>query len=148
MQASDGYAGMFNGTVQANYHLDAVTLTVVDSDGNTVLDQPFRVNAEVNKAEKIVLTISSGTAPTETPTVPKATEPEPKTINVTFMLPAERTEAYVLSILQNGREVVEAQEIQPGTGSVTVKLTGTGKQTYDLYINNEFYNSQEVNFGG
>ena len=43
---------------------------------------------------------------------------------------------------------MEAQEIQPGTESVTVQLTGVGKQTYDLYINNEFYNSQEVNFGG
>lgn len=37
----DGYGGMFNGTVTANYHLDAVTLTIVDSDGNTVLEHPF-----------------------------------------------------------------------------------------------------------
>ena len=69
-------------------------------------------------------------------------------MNVTFQLPAERTEAYVLSIFLNGKEVVDAQEIQPGTDSITVKLTGVGKQTYDLYINDEFYNSQEVNFGG
>ena len=125
-----------------------VTYEIVDHEQpiNTVVDQPFRVNAEVNKAEKITLTISGGSKPTEATTAP--TEPEPKTINVTFALPAERTEAYVLSIFLNGKEVVEAQEIQPGTESVTVQLTGVGKQTYDLYINNEFYNSQEVNFGG
>ena len=54
----------------------------------------------------------------------------------------------MLSIFHNGKEVADAQEIQPGTDAVTVKLTGVGKQTYDLYINGEFYNSQEVNFGG
>ena len=122
-----------------------------DSPENTVIDQPFRVNAEVNKAEKIILTISGGPKPTEAtaaPTEPPETEPQEKTVNVTFHLPTERTEVYVLSIFLGGKEVVDAQEIQPGTASVTVKLTGIGKQTYDLYINGEFYNSQEVNFGG
>ena len=42
---------------------------------------------------------------------------------------------------------MEAQEIEPGTASVVVKVTGSGKVTYDLYINDEYYNSQEVNFG-
>ena len=37
----DGYPGMFTGTVKANYQLDFVTLTIVDSDGNTVLDHPI-----------------------------------------------------------------------------------------------------------
>ena len=127
-----------------------VTFESVDSDKpvNTVLDQPFRVNAEVNKAEKIILTISGGPKPTEATTAPTETQPEPKTISVTFSLPAERTETYVLNIFLDGKEVMEGREIEPGTESVTVKLTGLGKVTYDLYINNEFYNSQEVNFGG
>ena len=42
----NGYAGMFNGTVQANYHLDAVTLTILDGEGNTVLDHPMFVTAQ------------------------------------------------------------------------------------------------------
>ena len=144
--------------VQAEKELKAlgftnITFEIVDHEKpkNTVVDQPFRVNAEVNKAEKITLTISGGPKPTEPPTEattqPEETEPTPKTVEVSFTLPAERTEAYVLRIYQNGREVTEAREIQPGTTSVTVKLTGIGKQTYDLYINDEFYNSQEVNFG-
>ena len=37
----DGYGGMFSGAVVANYHLDAVTLTIVDNEGNTVLEHPF-----------------------------------------------------------------------------------------------------------
>ena len=51
-------------------------------------------------------------------------------------------------VILNGKEVMESREIAAGTDKITVKLTGIGKQTYDLYINDEFYNSQEVNFGG
>ena len=36
----NGYGGMITGTVKANYQLDYVTLTIVDSKGNTVLDHP------------------------------------------------------------------------------------------------------------
>lgn len=122
-----------------------------DEPKGQVVDQPFRVNAEVNKAEKISLSISKGPEPTQPPETTEATtapaEPEIKTMNVSFTLPVERTETYVLSVFLNGKEVVESQEIQPGTASVSVKLSGSGKMTYDLYINNEYYNSQEVNFG-
>ena len=127
-------------------------LTYSDKPENTVVDQPFRVNAEVNKAERIVLSISNGPEPTQPPETTEATtaptEPEPKTMEVNFTLPSEREEAYVLSIFLEGKEVMESKEIAPGTSSVTVKLTGIGKVKYDLYINDEFYNSQEVNFGG
>ena len=44
----DGYAGMFTGTVHANYHLDAVTLMITDSKGNVVLDHPMWVDAQKN----------------------------------------------------------------------------------------------------
>ena len=37
---------MFNGTVETNYHLDAVTLTILDGEGNTVLDHPMFVTAQ------------------------------------------------------------------------------------------------------
>ena len=39
--AVDGYAGMFSGIVRTNYHLDYVTLTILDSEGNEVLDHPM-----------------------------------------------------------------------------------------------------------
>ena len=125
-----------------------VTSQMVESNEpeGEVVEQPFRVNAEVNKAERITLKVSKGPKPTEAPTVP--TEPVPVTVEATFTLPAERTETYVLSIFLNGKEVMESREIAAGTDKITVKLPGIGKQTYDLYINDEFYNSQEVNFGG
>ncbi len=120
-----------------------------DEPKGQVVEQPFRVNAEVNKAERITLKVSEGPKPTEAtePPTTAPTEPEPETIEVTFTLPAERTEAYVVSIFYNGKEVVEARQVEAGTASISVKLTGVGKQTYDIYINDEFYNSQEVNFG-
>jgi len=42
----DGFGGMFTGTVKTNYHLDAVTLTITDSDGNMVLEHPMFVSAQ------------------------------------------------------------------------------------------------------
>jgi len=39
--AVEGYSGMFTGRVKTNYHLDYAKLTVVDSQGNTVLDHPI-----------------------------------------------------------------------------------------------------------
>ncbi len=126
-----------------------VTFQYVESEKaeDVVVEQPFRVNAAVNKAELITLKISEGPKPTET-TVPTtaAAEPEPVTVNATFTLPAERAETYVVSVFYNGKEVMEAKEVEAGTSSISVQLTGIGKQTYDIYINNEFYNSQEVNF--
>ena len=44
--ACEGFGGMFTGTVKTNYHLDAVTLTIIDSEGNTVLDHPMFVSAQ------------------------------------------------------------------------------------------------------
>ena len=125
----------------------------VESDKvqDVVVEQPFRVNAQVNKAERIVLKISEGPKPTETtqPTQPTTapTESGPATVSATFTLPAERTETYVVSIFYNGKEIMEAKEVEGGTDRITVQLTGRGKQAYDVYINNEYYNSQEVNFG-
>ena len=41
-----GYAGMFTGKVQANYHLDYVKVTVTDEAGNVVMDHPIFPTAQ------------------------------------------------------------------------------------------------------
>ena len=64
---------------------------------------------------------------------------------VQFSLP-ERDEPYILSIFLNGKEVIESREIVPGTSSFVCDLTGTGTQTYDIYIDGEYYQSKEVPF--
>ena len=103
---------------------------------------------------EIVLEISEGPeetaeAPTQEQetTVPTEGEAVPTEVTkkVTFILP-ERDEAYTLNIQLNGNEVMETQTIQPGITSVTVELTGSGEQTYELYINGELYRSEKVTF--
>ena len=113
-----------------------------------VVHQSVAKNEEVDVAAELVLKISRG--PVET-TVPETEALEPEetkeevTIVTAFLLP-EREEAYVLSIFLNGSEVIESQEIKPGTTSFSIALTGSGTQVYDLYINGEYYRPHEVVF--
>jgi serine/threonine-protein kinase len=117
----------------------------------TVVYQSQEKGTELDVTIDIFLEISQG--PDET--LPPVTRPaqdeespedaEPVTQDVTFNLPA-REEAYVLSIQLNDKEVVEAQEIQPGVDSFTATLTNSGKRYYDLYIDGEYYRTQEVMF--
>ena len=71
--------------------------------------------------------------------------PEPVTLPVTFRIP-EKEGSYLLSIQLDGREVVAAREIMPGTATCTVELTNYGTRSYDLFIDGEFYRSQKVTF--
>lgn len=43
-----GYAGMFTGTVQCNYHLACVTLKITDDQGNVVTEHPLFTNIQKN----------------------------------------------------------------------------------------------------
>ena len=52
----------------------------------------------------------------------------------------------MLSLRQNNRDVTEPATILPGTKNVTLELTGFGIQSYDLFINDEFYDSIDVDF--
>ena len=45
---TDGYGGMITGRVETNYHLDGVTLTITDEQGNTVLDRIMFVDVQKN----------------------------------------------------------------------------------------------------
>jgi len=65
--------------------------------------------------------------------------------NVTFFLP-ERDAMYVLTVFQGGQEVVSATQIQPGTTSYTVALSGIGTLTYDIYVDGIPYDTQTVEF--
>ena len=44
------------------------------------------------------------------------------------------------------RQVVEDTIISPGTVKHSVVLSGYGVQSYDLYINNQFYKTIKVDF--
>ena len=146
----------------------------VDSDRpkNQVVGQSAEKFVKIDVTTLIVLDVSTGvpempveptdpitpTEPEDTqPTEPEPTEPEPTepdttapddgmvTLDYVFILPS-RTESYVLSIMSNGEWFIEGMTIQPGATKAPVRLTGTGTQTYELYIDGEFYATQKVEF--
>ena len=127
-----------------------------DESKGKVVSQSAEKNTELDVNTEIRLEISEGPEPTEestteatqAPTAPPETQTtptEPSPVNVTFSLPV-REEAYYLSILQNGTEIVSNVEIAPGSNGYVLALTGSGVQTYDLYINGQFYQTQRVEF--
>ena len=126
-----------------------------------VVYQSVAADTNFDLTEQIVLHVSEGPLTPET-TDPPRTEPTkpaepvnppsdpPKqelvTRVVSISLPQDRTEPYVLTLYHNGREVVEAREIQPGTPFIVIELTGRGIQMYEIRINNAFYKMHEVDF--
>lgn len=103
-----------------------------------VIDQSVARGETVPVNTEIVLTVSAGPAETD--------PPAPQTKQVVLELPGDRTEDYRLSLYQNGNPVVEDTMVKAGTTSITVVLTGTGTQSYDLYINGEYYKTVKVEF--
>ena len=116
-----------------------------DKPADEVIKQSVTTKTEIDVTTEIVLTVSLGPKEEETNPPEEPAEPQEITKMVSIALP-QRDEAYVLSIYHNGSEVQEAVQILPGTTSFSIRLTGTGKQTYELYINGEFYQNYEVNF--
>ncbi len=111
-----------------------------------VIGQSVSEGMELDVNTHIVLTVSKGPAATE----PTETESQVVTKQVDIPLP-ESTEPYVLGLFLNGQSVRESLKIQPGSRYLTVELTGTGVQTYVLYMNGEPmpepYGTFEVDFG-
>ncbi len=143
-----------------------------DEPKDDVVDQSVDPYTEIDLTKKVILYISKGPEPTEPSTEPPATKPpteppteapteetteptqeptEPpteaveKTKTVTIQLP-ERENAYTLTLYYKGQAVREPSQILPGTTSVSVELTGSGIQIFDVYINGEKYQSIEVDF--
>ena len=116
-------------------------------DVGLVISQSVQKNEEVDVTTEILLRVSIGPQdPTETTHVETTvTDGDENGVSIAFSLP-ERQEPYVLSIFQDGKEVVESREIQPGTITFSVLLQGEGTITYDLYINGDYYRSQTVEF--
>ena len=145
------------------------------ADKDEVIEQPFPKDEKVDITTRIVLVISKGnkTSGKETEKPAKEEDEYPdyvpqtpnqggsqsssqsgsqsnpnqtKTKQVRFSLPADRTEPYMLGFYQNGMQVIEDTIVGTGMTSIDVVLTGSGVQTYDLYINNQFYKSVKVDF--
>ncbi len=124
-----------------------------DKPVGEVLTQSVKKNEKIDIKTEIVLRISAGpgeTEPTEAVTQPPEKEPEETLFaSIAFGLPA-RKDVFTLSIFrvegETRFEVIEAQQISPGTTSFFLDLTGTGTQTYEVYIDGELYKTQTVEF--
>ena len=131
------------------------------ADKDEVIEQPFKKGEKVDITTPIVLVISKGNKETEKETSASVQTPEPpaqdsnqgssntntsKTKEVTFNLPTDRTEQYHLGLYQNGMQVIEDTIVTPDMTKINIVLTGSGVQTYDLYINNQFYKTVKVEF--
>jgi len=145
---------------------DLVEFKRVESnkDKDEVVEQSATAGEDLDVTTKIILSVSKGpkatteatTEPTTEPTTKPTTEPTTKpteeptepekesTKNVNIPLEAQ-TEAYDLSIFCDGNEVITL-EIEPETKTVTVSLTGKGRQTYDLYRDGTWIGSHTVDF--
>lgn len=129
----------------------------------TVVFQPFKKGTDIALTAEIVLEISKGpepTAPTTTeplPTAPEAsgsdvpvlttptepTQPTVPAVSFRFSLPI-REQRYTLIIRQGFNTVAGPVYVEPGTDGISVELTGTGMQEYDLYIDGTFYQTQKA----
>ena len=89
---------------------------------------------------------SSNQKPSQSSSSSSATVNKNKTKKVTISLPSDRSDQYLLGIYQNSRQVMEDTIVSPGTTKIDMMLTGSGVQSYDLYINNQFYKSVKVDF--
>ena len=126
-----------------------------DKPKDQVVTQSVQKNTEIDVTSEILLQVSRGPKETEPETEAgeetEATEDSGKTeiVSIAFSLP-QRKEVCVLSIYRvegdERIEVIEAQEISPGTASFFLDLTGTGTQIYEVYIDGELYRTQTVEF--
>ena len=126
-----------------------------------VVYQSVKEKEEIDVLTEILLEYSEGPKETVPPatgdgaateestepetTAPVQTEPEMATVDVVFLLPKMEAD-FLLSIKQNGRAVIESTEIKAGITSYSVALTDYGSKSYDIYINGDHYNTQEVMF--
>jgi len=120
-----------------------------------VLTQSVQKNEMIDVASEILLQVSRGpreTQPQETEEAAQETteETQPtRTASIAFALPS-RKDVVILSIYrvegEERIEIIDAQEISPGTASFFLDLTGTGTQIYEVYIDGELYKTLPVEF--
>jgi beta-lactam-binding protein with PASTA domain len=151
-------------TILAKNGFHNIQANPVDSNRpeGEVVGQSVAQYEEIDVTTEIILDVSNGNPPATPPdptvpdvtepesTEPDVTEPEPKpeqpvTMDFVFVVPS-RTESYQLGIKLNDVWLLENQTVQPNTTTVSVSLTGSGVQNYDLYINGEYYATETVDF--
>ena len=118
-----------------------------------VVYQSVAKDKDVDVTAEIIIHYSEGPKETEAPvtvateppetTVPQTTE---QSITVSFLMP-EMTEDFKLEICASGtKDVLVTKMIAAGSPSAYVQLSGNGQVFFDLYIDGEYYRTQDVKF--
>ena len=112
-----------------------ITVIEVPSSRQTgrVVNQSIAQGKEIPVDTPITLEISRGSEGGNEP------------VKVTFALPL-RDSSFILSLRQDGKEIMESVEIPAGQTEFMVELTGTGTQMYELLIDGQVYMNQKVTF--
>ena len=117
-----------------------------------VIYQSVAKDKDVDVASEIIIHYSEGpketVPPTTAATLPPETEPQPteRVMTVSLLMP-EKTEDFKLEICVSGtKDVLVTKMIAPGSTSAYVELSGIGLVQYDLYIDGEYYRTQDVTF--
>lgn len=127
-----------------------IELNVSKGSAETTEEETTAETTEEITSETTEQTTSETTEETTATTLPPETtapqqEQTEKTLTHTFSIPS-REDAYTLTLYQSGQIIREATQILPGTSTFSVELTGTGTQTYEIWIDGVYYNSYEVVF--
>ena len=134
-----------------DYGLTKISSYEVESDEpkGQVVTQSVDKGETVELSTKIILEISKGPAETTEDTTETTVSGEQLlTRQVELTLPTDRAVPYVLSLRLNGVKVVDDLEVREYKESVMVELTATqpGVVTYELYIDDQFYREEKVEF--
>ena len=121
---------------------------------DSVVKQSVPEGFVIEVTAEITLEYSKGPKETTAPTTSDPTTAAPTTgadMEVTMpyklILPTGMSEPYSLMLKKNGVDVMpEAYVAQPTETSLVVELTGTGVQTYQLYVNGEYHSEIKVDF--
>ena len=138
------------GVLKANGFTNIKHVSVESNeDKDSVVKQSVPEGFEIEVTAEIILEYSKG--PKET-TAPPTSEPTTGsdvnvTIPYTLALPTGMTEPYSLMLKKNGTDVMPEPYIaQPTETSIVVELTGSGVQTFELYVNGEYHSEIKVDF--
>ena len=95
----------------------------------TVIGQSVAPKTQVERHDALIIVCAAGTV----------------SLDCTFDMPFS-TEPYYLTILLDGRPVVAEQLMEPFRSTASFRLTGSGQQTCQIFINGELYYSVMVDF--
>ena len=137
MLKANGFTNIKYEAVESNEAKDSVVKQSVPE--GFVIEVTAEITLEYSKGPKET-TAPTTSAPT-TGTEEYVTQPQ------TLQLPTGMTEPYTLMLKKDGVDVMpEPYVAQPTETTLVVELTGTGLQTYQLYVNGEFYSEIKVDF--